>query len=106
MKNADSKFRDDDAWMCDLITRLGDVAQHSPHAEAILHAQSALITHLSSWRDSAALNYLAAKRPGGWIVRLDGKDWDLKNGRPHKCLERPAFFQVVPSLPWLRRISR
>lgn len=37
-----------------------------------------------------------------WI----GTVWDLKNGRPHKCLERPAFFQVVPSLPWLRRISR
>lgn len=89
MKNADSKFRDDDAWMCDLITRLGDVAQHSPHAEAILHAQSALITHLSSWRDSAALNYLAAKRPGSWIVRLDGKDVG------HGVGPRAAMFDAV-----------
>jgi hypothetical protein len=31
--------------------------------------------------------------------------WDFKNGQPHKCLERPAYFQIVPHLPWLRRIE-
>lgn len=36
-----------------------------------------------------------------WIASV----WDEKNGRPHKALERPAYFQVVPSLPWLRRIG-
>jgi hypothetical protein len=36
-----------------------------------------------------------------WI----GTVWDLKNGQPHKCLERPAYFQIVPELPWLRKIS-
>jgi len=32
--------------------------------------------------------------------------WDQKKGRPHKCLERPAYLQIVPSLPWLKRIDR
>ncbi|NBU84156.1 MAG: hypothetical protein EBS21_06065 [Sphingomonadaceae bacterium] len=36
-----------------------------------------------------------------WI----GSAWDNKKGRPHKCLERPAYFQIVPSLPWLKRIE-
>lgn len=36
-----------------------------------------------------------------WIATV----WDRKNGRPHKCLERPAYVQIVPSLPWLRRIE-
>lgn len=36
-----------------------------------------------------------------WI----GSVWLRKNGRPHKCLERPAYVQIVPSLPWLRRIE-
>lgn len=37
-----------------------------------------------------------------WI----GSVWDAKKGRPHKCLERPAYCQIVPRLPWLRRIDR
>lgn len=37
-----------------------------------------------------------------WI----GSVWDEKKGRPHKCLERPAYFQIVPKLPWLRKIER
>jgi hypothetical protein len=32
-----------------------------------------------------------------WLATV----WDCKNGRPHKCLERPAYCQIVPSLPWL-----
>ena len=36
-----------------------------------------------------------------WIATV----WDWKNRRPHKCLERPAFVQIVPTLPWLRRIG-
>lgn len=32
--------------------------------------------------------------------------WDEKKGRAHKCLERPAYLQIVPSLPWLRRIGQ
>lgn len=36
-----------------------------------------------------------------WIATV----WDRKDGRPHKCLERPAYVQIVPSLPWLRRIG-
>jgi hypothetical protein len=34
-----------------------------------------------------------------------GSVWDTKKGRPHKCMERPAYFQVVPELPWLRKIT-
>jgi hypothetical protein len=34
-----------------------------------------------------------------------GSVWDFINGRPHKCLERPAYHQIVPTLPWLRTIS-
>lgn len=37
-----------------------------------------------------------------WIASV----WDRKNGRPHKCLERPAFFQIVPKLPWLKNIEK
>lgn len=36
-----------------------------------------------------------------WVATV----WDRKDGRPHKCLERPAYVQIVPSLPWLRRIG-
>lgn len=36
-----------------------------------------------------------------WIASV----WDEKNGKPHKCIERPAYVQIVPSLPWLRKIS-
>lgn len=36
-----------------------------------------------------------------WLATV----WDLKNGKPHKCLERPAYFQIVPRLPWLKRIT-
>lgn len=36
-----------------------------------------------------------------WIASV----WTIKKGRPHKCLERPAYYQIVPSLPWLRRIT-
>jgi hypothetical protein len=28
-----------------------------------------------------------------------------ENGQPQKCLERPAYFQIVPELPWLRKIG-
>jgi hypothetical protein len=47
------------------------------------------------------------RRPGPndvgkqWLATV----WDLKNGKPHKCLQRPAYFQIVPELPWLRRIE-
>lgn len=51
----------------------------------------------------------------GQIDRIPGPDdagkewiatvWDRKDGRPHKCLERPAYLQIVPSLPWLKRID-
>ena len=34
-----------------------------------------------------------------------GSVWDNKKGRPHKCLERPAYFQIVPHLIWLRKID-
>lgn len=34
-----------------------------------------------------------------------GTVWDEKNGKPHKCLERPAYCQIVPRLPWLKRID-
>jgi hypothetical protein len=34
-----------------------------------------------------------------YLVNLD------ENGQPHKCLERPAYFQIVPELPWLRKIG-
>ena len=30
-----------------------------------------------------------------WIATV----WDEKKGRPHKCLERVAYFQIVPTLP-------
>ena len=36
-----------------------------------------------------------------WIATV----WDEKNGRPHKCLERPAYVQIVPHLPWLKKIT-
>ncbi|MDR1496979.1 MAG: hypothetical protein LBS59_01000 [Puniceicoccales bacterium] len=36
-----------------------------------------------------------------WIASI----WNLKKGVPHKCLERPAFFQIVPALPWLKKIN-
>ena len=34
-----------------------------------------------------------------------GSVWDFAKGRPHKCLERPAYYQLVPELPWLRKIT-
>ena len=37
-----------------------------------------------------------------WIATV----WDRKDGRPHKCLERTAYVQIVPSLPWLRRVTQ
>lgn len=37
-----------------------------------------------------------------WIASV----WDLKKGRPHKCLERLAHCQIVPSLPWLKKIEQ
>lgn len=36
-----------------------------------------------------------------WIATV----WDEKNGRPHKCIERPAYVQIVPRLPWLKKIT-
>lgn len=36
-----------------------------------------------------------------WIASV----WDDKKGRPHKCLERPAYCQIVPHLPWLKKIE-
>lgn len=36
-----------------------------------------------------------------WIATI----WQRKNGRIHKALERPAYAQIVPSLPWLKKIS-
>lgn len=30
--------------------------------------------------------------------------WDSKNGAPHRRMHRPAYFQIVPKLPWLRRV--
>lgn len=36
-----------------------------------------------------------------WIASV----WDEKNGKPHKCLERPAYVQIVPRLPWLKKIA-
>ena len=35
----------------------------------------------------------------------DGRELsgNLKIGRPGKCLEPVAYFQIVPQLPWLRR---
>ncbi len=35
-----------------------------------------------------------------------GSVWDIKKGHPHKCLERPAYYQIVPELPWLRKITK
>lgn len=36
-----------------------------------------------------------------WIATV----WDETSGKPHKCIELPAYVQIVPSLPWLRKIS-
>lgn len=89
MSGVMDRLKADEAWMCDLISRLGDIARHSPHSETIIHAQSALIQGHSGWRDSAALNYLASKRPGGWCVRLDGKDVGTGDG------PRAAMFDAI-----------
>ena len=32
--------------------------------------------------------------------------WDFRNGKPHKCFERPAYCRIVPHLPWLKPIDR
>lgn len=37
-----------------------------------------------------------------WVASV----WDRKKGRPHKCLERKAYCQIVPHLPWLKRIEK
>lgn len=34
-----------------------------------------------------------------------GSVWGRRRGRPHKFFERPAYAQVVPELPWLKRID-
>lgn len=36
-----------------------------------------------------------------WLATV----WDLKNSKPHKCIERPAYCQIVPRLPWLKKIE-
>lgn len=30
--------------------------------------------------------------------------WTRAGGGVHKCIELPAYFQLVPKLPWCRRI--
>jgi hypothetical protein len=37
----------------------------------------------------------------GWIASV----WNLENNQPHKCLELPAYYQIVPNLPWLKKIE-
>ena len=32
--------------------------------------------------------------------------WGFENGKPHKYFERPAYCQIVPTLPWLQKISQ
>lgn len=31
--------------------------------------------------------------------------WEESAGRPHQCMELPAYFQIVPRLPWLKKID-
>lgn len=37
-----------------------------------------------------------------WIATV----WEEKNGLPYKCVEWPAYAQIVPRIPWLKRIDR
>lgn len=32
--------------------------------------------------------------------------WENRGGKPHRVFERPAFVQVVPSIPWMKSIER
>ena len=32
--------------------------------------------------------------------------WDFQNGKPHKCIERPAYCRIVPRLPCIKRIGQ
>jgi len=41
----------------------------------------------------------------GIDIERRGSVWDFLKGRPHKCLELPAYYQLVPELPWLRKIT-
>lgn len=36
-----------------------------------------------------------------WVVAV----WDLKKGRPHKCLERRCHWRRVPQIPWLKPLA-
>lgn len=36
-----------------------------------------------------------------WLASV----WIRKRGNPHKVFERPAYFQRVPQLPWMKAIS-
>ena len=67
----------DDEWMLDLVNRLGHALEHrtgdsiTVPLDLLAHAQSALITHLGIWRDSARLNWLDG-RGAQWTVRMQG----------------------------------
>jgi hypothetical protein len=47
-----------------------------------------------------SFDMLPAEPPPGreWILTV----WDLKKGRPHKCLERPVRWRRVPRIPWMK----
>jgi hypothetical protein len=56
-----------------------------------------------------------ATSPQGELDRCPGPDdvgkqwiaavWDLKDGKPRNASNGPPIFQIVPELPWLRRID-
>jgi len=55
--------------------------------------------HLSTGQIDRALG--AADVGRQWIASV----WARKKGRPHKCLERPAYLRFADRLPYLGRIG-
>ena len=89
------------------------------------HVVISMLAH-SKWQDRAACVEFMVEdgTPNPWSCHLSppqidrapgpesvGKEWtasvwDWKQGKPHKCMERPAYFQIVPTLPWLRPVTK
>lgn len=54
--------------------------------------------------DSASVDFQIGPESVG--IEWKGSVWENRDGKPHRVFERPAFVQVVPSLPWMKRIDQ
>lgn len=63
------------------------------------HSDSPFALHLSP----ESFVMLPAEPPAdqGWLVTV----WDVKRGKPHKCLERRCHWRRAPKIPWMKPLD-